>query len=239
MARPKDRLDFPACAGCPYVNRGPWTICAPCASKRLTSIADPCPTCAQERAGQSCRNRLCTGRAGELHIDGIEAITLHNDPLDVVMAQYKYHGKTGWATIFARLLVGHLATKWVSRDLDLIIANPPNPGRDHTTRVLHHADVTDTADDWPFDPTTDPTVTKTTTTATSANQNFEGKQNAARQHADALTCRHPDRITDRHIIVYDDICTTGLQLNEVARRLREWGAASVHGVVLGRQPWTY
>ena len=49
--------------------------------------------------------------------------------------------------------------------------------------------------------------------------------------------RHPDRIDGSRVIVYGDICTTGLQLNEVARRLREWGAVSVHGVVLARQPW--
>ena len=50
--------------------------------------------------------------------------------------------------------------------------------------------------------------------------------------------RHPDRIDGSRVIVYDDTCTTGLQLNEVARRLRGWGAVSVHGIVLARQPWS-
>ena len=139
MARPKDRKSFPDCPGCPYVGRGPWAICAPCASERLVSISDPCPLCAQERGGQSCRNRLCTGQAGKVHIAGIEAITLHTDPLDTVMARYKYHGKTGWATIFARLLVGHLEDSWVSRPLDLVVANPPNPNRHHTATVIRRA----------------------------------------------------------------------------------------------------
>ena len=239
MARPKDRKSFPDCPGCPYVGRGPWAICAPSASERLVSISDPCPLCAQERGGQPCRNRLCTGQAGNIHIAGIEAITLHTDPLNTVLARYKYHGKTGWATIFARLLVGHLEDKWISRPLDLVVANPPNPGRHHTTTVLRRAALADAADRWPFDSTADPAIAKQQETPRSAGASFDGKQSAARQHAQALVCRHRDRINGRHIIVYDDICTTGLQLNEVARRLHEWGATSVHGVVLGRQPWSY
>ena len=35
--------------------------------------------------------------------------------------------------------------------MDLIIANPPNPLRNHTTLVIGHTATYDTADDWPFD----------------------------------------------------------------------------------------
>ena len=139
--------------------------------------------------------------------------------------------------IFARLLIGHLYEPWDPEDIDLIIANPPNPGRNHTTLVLEHSATYDTADDWPFDDTDDPAITKTTATAQSADKDLLGKQTAARDHGDALVQHDPDRIDGSRVIVYDDICTTGLQLNEAARRLREWGAASVHGVVLPRQPW--
>ena len=237
MKRPEGRLNFPDCPDCPYINPGHWAICTPCASEQLASIADPCPICAQERAGGECRNWLCTGNAGPLHIAGIQAITLHRDPLDRVLARYKYEDKHGWAIIFARLLVGHLSTTWDPDEVDLIVANPPNPDRQHTTRVITYAALTDTASDWPFDDTTDPAIIKTAPTDRSAGKKFDGKQAAAQQHAGALQLRHPARIDRQRIIVYDDVCTTGLQLNEVARRLREWGAISVHGVVLGRQPW--
>ncbi len=140
--------------------------------------------------------------------------------------------------IFARLLIGHLYETWDPADVDLIIANPPNPGRNHTTRVIEHAATYDTADDWPFDDTHDPAIVKTTDTAQSAGKDLPGKQSAALEHGNALVLSHPDRIDGSRVIVYDDICTTGLQLNEVARRLHEWGAVSVHGVVLARQPWS-
>ena len=85
----------------------------------------------------------------------------------------------------------------------------------------------DTADDWPFDDTHDPAIIKTTDTAQSAGKDLRGKQSAALEHGNALVLRHPNRI--------DDICATSLHLNAVARHLREWGAVSVHGVVLARQ----
>lgn len=237
MARPADRHDFPDCRSCPYVNPGQWTICVPCATEQLPSIEDPCPICAQERKGGPCHNRLCTGPASRRHFEGISAITLHSDPLVEVVRRFKYRGMTGWGMIFARLLIGHLYETWEPDEVDLIIDNPPNPGRRHTTLVIEHAATYDTADEWPFDDTDDPAIVKTISTSRSAGRGFAGKQDAAREHGNALELRHPGRIRGKRVIVYDDICTTGLQLNEIARRLREWGAVAVHGVVLARQPW--
>ena len=237
MARPTDRHDFPDCRGCPYVNPGQWTICVPCAAEQLSLIKDPCPICAQERRGKPCLNRLCAAPASRRQFEGITAITLHNAPLVEVMRRFKYSGRTGWGMIFARLLIGHLYETWDPEDVDLILANPPSPDRNHTALVIEHAATYDTADDWPFDDADDPAIVKTAATAKSAGQDLLGKRAAAREHGEALVLRHPDRIYGSRVIVYDDICTTGLQLNEVARRLREWGAVSVHGVVLARQPW--
>ncbi len=89
------------------------------------------------------------------------------------------------------------------------------------------------------DPAVDP-VALPEETAQSAGQNFDVKRGAAAEHASALRLQHSERIAGKRIILYDDICTTGLQLNAVARRLCEdWGAISVVGVVLARQPWGY
>ena len=103
--------------------------------------------------------------------------------------------------------------------------------------VLAHASHYDMHNRWPFDPANDPAITKKASTPRSAGRSFDAKQNAAESHAAAIEFRLPGRIRSKRIMVYDDICTTGLQLNAVARQLRRWGAVSVHGVVLARQPW--
>jgi len=204
----------------------------------MPEIREPCPICAQELNAEACRNNLCTGKAGPLFLDGIEAITLYQDPLNRVVRRYKYEDKTGWALIFARLLMGYLNQYWSPNRVDLIIANPSGPKRDHTTRVIHEAAQTDLDHLWPFDLPPDLTITKTAETTKSAGQDFAGKEKAAKEHAQALQLHHPNRIRGKRVVVYDDICTTGLQLNCVAGRLRKWGATSVTGIVLARQPWS-
>ena len=240
MAKPLDRSDFPGCASCPYAQHGPWHVCVACAAETLQSIQNPCPTCSQEIGQGKCFNRLCTGSAGRRHIERIEAIALHTDPLDRVIKGYKYLGGTGWALIFARLLIGHLNNRWRVSDVDLIIANPGHAGRQHNAEVLRLAALQDFHDRWPFDHPDSPALAKDEETAQSAGKTFDQKKGAAAEHAAALRLQHPERIAGKRIILYDDICTTGLQLNAVSRRLREdWGAVSVVGVVLARHPWRY
>lgn len=44
-------------------------------------------------------------------------------------------------------------------------------------------------------------------------------------------------VTGKRVIVYDDVLTTGCQLDTIARFLKAHGAASVRGLVLARAPW--
>ena len=53
----------------------------------------------------------------------------------------------------------------------------------------------------------------------------------------ALTVPHPEEVRGKRILVYDDVYTEGLTLREVARALREAGAAEVSEIVLARQPY--
>lgn len=239
MKRPSGRRDFPDCASCRYARKGPWSICVQCASEQLPEIKDPCPICSQELDGKPCRNQLCNEPPENIRIDSITAITLHKDPLDKTVRRYKYQGKHGWGRIFARLLLGHLEMNWSPDEVDIIIANPPNPNRDHTTRVIRLAAANDYRSRWPFDSDQDCAITKQEPTEQAAGQRLEGKKRAAKEHAKALELNpRTNRIEGKRVVVYDDICTTGHQLNEVARRLKdEWGAIKVYGIVLARHPW--
>jgi predicted amidophosphoribosyltransferase len=48
---------------------------------------------------------------------------------------------------------------------------------------------------------------------------------------------NPALVDGRAVLLYDDIFTDGLNLNAVAKKLLEAGAAQVCGVTLARQPW--
>lgn len=52
----------------------------------------------------------------------------------------------------------------------------------------------------------------------------------------AFAVRHPDRIRGRHLLLVDDVFTTGTTLNECAKVLMGHGAARVEALTLARVP---
>ena len=167
---------------------------------------------------------------------------MHKGKLREKLKLFKEQDKTGWGIIFARMLIGYLETHRNPSAVDIIIANPSNPGREHIDLVFRRAAEFYSGNRWKFDSTEDPAITKGEETARSKvrqsqDNKLEIKKQAAIEHAEALVLQHSDRIKDKRVVVYDDICTTCHQLNEVAGRLKEWGATKVYGIVLARHPW--
>jgi predicted amidophosphoribosyltransferase len=49
----------------------------------------------------------------------------------------------------------------------------------------------------------------------------------------------PEAFAGKRVLLIDDVCTTGLQLNYLASRFMASGAAEVRGLVLARVPWRF
>ncbi len=190
----------------------------------------------------TCPNWLCSDPTRR--IERIDAIGYLSGPLRRKIVSYKYDDKYGWATIFGRVLLGWLADNLADRMPDLIVANPTwvEPGSTfatgHTERVLEAAAREDALARWNLDVASPRVVTKTRATAKSARNTAPAKRTAARELRAALALTDLGRIAGKRILVYDDVCTTGSQLNTVAScLLDDGGAAEVTGVVLARAPW--
>jgi predicted amidophosphoribosyltransferase len=191
--------------------------------------------------GDSCPNWLCTDP--NRRITKIRAIAYLSGPLRRTILNYKYDDRSGWSLIFGRLLVAWLDRNARQDPPDLIIANPTFLGEGgasfgHTERVLEVASLEDVLGEWPFD-TADPrALVKAELTSKSAANSAAAKRASAAELQSALRLSEPNRVEGRRILVYDDVCTTGSQLNTVAGVLMdEGGAASVEGIVLARAPW--
>lgn len=157
---------------------------------------------------------------------------------------YEVHCDTVWSIIFARMLIGYLEKYRNPNAVDIIIPNPSNPGREHIEIIFRRAAELSSGNKWNFDSVDDPAVIKGYNTPPAARNNRLGQQQAAqwhakaaKQHAEALQLSHVDRIRGKRVAVFDDICTTCHQLNEVACRLKKWGALKVYGIVLARSCW--
>jgi predicted amidophosphoribosyltransferase len=104
--------------------------------------------------------------------------------------------------------------------------------------VLHAAADADAVHRWPFHTATPAAVVRTRMTLKSADAQAWSKRATANELRDALAIPDPGRTVGKFILVYDDICTTGGQLDAVAGCLLDQGrAARVEGVVLARAPW--
>lgn len=237
-------LRFPNCPKCPYLQGGSSSICFGCASKSFEPIAkEACQVCSQFLKGDgSCPNWLCTDSTRR--IERIDAIAYLSGTLRGKIHAYKYENRTGWASIFGRVLLGWLEDNLWYNMPGLILANPTWVEPDsrfligHTERVLDAAKREDTIDWWNIDVTTPRALIKTSATDKSAANTASAKRKAAKQLRSALNIPDVRRVEGKRILVYDDVCTTGSQLNAVAGcLLDDGGAAQVRAVVLARAPW--
>jgi predicted amidophosphoribosyltransferase len=235
---------FPRCGRCPYVRTAPPHLCLTCARQACRAIGpEACQVCSQlTDATGSCPNVLCTDP--DRRISRIHAIGYQSGQLKRIISIYKYRGGHAWALIFGRLVLGWLEQHPEAAP-DLIIANPTYTGTGgedaefaHTEAVLAGAARQDPLRRWPFDLTSPHAVIKTRPTTKSADVIAAAKRGSARELRAALCVPDPARTAGRRILVYDDICTTGSQLNVVADSLLAEGkAAQVEALVLARAPW--
>jgi predicted amidophosphoribosyltransferase len=237
---------FPDCHGCEYFRSGPPQVCLACAGQRFARPGPgACPVCAQHiGAGELCPNELC--RNPRRRIGAIHAIAYQSGALRRAINSYKYRGAYGLSAVFGRLLLAWLAQQLADDPPGLIVVNPSfvGPGGQefgHTEAVLAAAAAAAAASRdrrWNFDTGTPAAIIKTQPTLKSADAQAWSKRATGHELRAALAVPEPERTRGKFLLVYDDICTTGTQLDAVAGcLLDEGGAARVEAVVLARALW--
>ncbi|UVS79422.1 ComF family protein [Actinokineospora sp. UTMC 2448] len=235
------------CGSCKYFASGPPWVCQMCASWTLEpAMPFFCGVCGQQLLTETaqCSNPLCTSPHRQFEFN--RAIAMKTGVLDRGVRAHKYDRVTGWGTIFARVLLGYLDSHPDVAAADLIIPMPAAPlpsgatsrmGIDHSGWVIESAAIQDTRHRYPFraDP---PVIIKTRATSRMAStSNYSERRTTAADIYRALQMLDPGAVQGKTVVVVDDVFTTGLTLDAVARRLREAGASVVRGVTLARQPW--
>jgi predicted amidophosphoribosyltransferase len=231
---------FPDCPGCAYFRTGPVSVCVACAGPELVRPgAETCVVCAQRLLPDgSCPNELC--RSPRRRIDKIHAIGYQTGSLRRAINNYKYRGCRSLSVVLGRLLLAWLEEHMAADLPGLIVVNPSfvGPGGQqfaHTEAVMAAAAQADPGNRWPFDPAA---IIKTQPVLRSADGQAWSKRVSGNELRDALLIRDPARTAGQFVLVYDDVCTTGTQLDAVAGcLLDQGGAARVEGVVLARAPW--
>lgn len=243
------RLDPPpkrlgSCGACPYRESGTSAICSACAQRSLVPLADlaaRCQVCDLELGlDKICGNPLCswTDRQFEWNF----SMSSRAGVLKQIVSAYKFQGARGWSLILGRLVVGFLDENASTfREFDVILPTPAyiGPGAerswDHAREVVTAAHSA-AAGLWPFEP--EQVLSRTSLVPKFTGRKWSERFELAKQLRESLRVLRPDLVRGKRVLVYDDIFTEGLTLNEVARALRHVGATSVCGITLMRQPWT-
>jgi len=192
-------------------------------------------------AGGRCANELCSSPGRR--ISKIHAIGYQSGPLRSVINSYKYSGTRSWSVVLGRLLLAWLEETMAGEPPGLIVVNPGYAGSGgddfaHAEAVLAAAARADARKRWPFDLLSPAAVVKIRPTLKSADAQAWAKRATGNELRSALQVPDPARTAGQHILVFDDVCTTGKQLDAVAGcLLDQGGAAQVEGVVLARAPW--
>jgi predicted amidophosphoribosyltransferase len=189
----------------------------------------------------TCPNWLCDD--SQRRIERIDAIAYSSGALRAKIHRYKYDGKSGWSLIFGRLLVGWLEAHAAHDPPDLIVANPTFTAdihdMGHIERIIDAAAIADTEERWTFDVWNEKSaIIKTGPTDRTAGRTAAAKRKSAAELRRLLAIPDPAVTRGRRILIFDDICTTGSQLDAVAACLLDEGnATQARGLVLARAPW--
>jgi predicted amidophosphoribosyltransferase len=237
---------FPYCHDCARFRSGPAATCLACASRQISRPGRAgCPVCAQHLAADGrCPNELCHQPGRRIH--RIHAIGYQAGSMRRAIYSYKYGDVRSLAVPLGRLVLGWLEEHMCADPPGLIVANPgyadaasaTGQALGHTEAVLRAAAAADAARRWSFDTATPAAIVKTRPTLKSADAQAWSKRVTANELREALAVPDPGRTAGRYVLVYDDVCTTGGQLDAIAGcLLDEGGARRVEGLVLARAPW--
>jgi len=235
---------FGQCGSCLFNTSGPAELCFACARRTMEPLAARrCMVCDRPYAPDetTCGNPLCN--RSDRWFSWNFAISMRTGQLKAAINRYKYDERWGWALIFGRVVAGFLEEQGgLFREFDIITASPTYVGPDgrsfdHTRMVLERAAAeVPPGTVWPFDITGEPLIVKTGPTPPMVGNGYQDRRRIAEGPLrDALGVTRDVR--GQRALVYDDVFTEGLTLNEVGRVLRLAGATEVCGVTLCRQPY--
>jgi ComF family protein len=219
--RALDLVFPPRCVVC--AARG-YLLCPPCAAA-ITYIRPPACSMCGKRMTQPGICPVC--RAYPNTLDGMVAATVFEGPVRACIHALKYEGQRPYAETLAAIAQPAFAA--LPRPDALVpvpLSRQRQRGRGFNQSALIARHLA--GDDVPVAPGW---LARTRDTPPQV-----GQDRAARQAnvADAFACPDPAAVRGRHLLLLDDVATTGATLDACARALRGAGAASVRAIVVAR-----
>ena len=227
-------LDFcypGVCVNCEATVGGASQLCAECAAKLDALIASPaCEKCAMPLGTPDAPCPHCLGK-GIPHFEKVIRLGVFEDPLKHLIHQMKYHRRWPMGEYLAQRLAETERAKGLLTETQAIVPVPLHIAR-HVRRGYNQADViAHRVGAFARLPVVH-ALRRKRNTETQTHLHSHEKRLANVRDAFALRRVAARRLRDRHVVVVDDVMTSGATLAAVGRVLKQARPASLCALVL-------
>ncbi len=221
------------CVGCGVSSPETFRyICWDCWSGAARVEAPFCDLCGDPVAGAVDHGFICYSCSAEKPaFDGARSAARYDGVVGEALRQLKYEKALWFAPDMAELLHNCLEAEYSACTFDLLVPVPLHHVRRRERGYNQSAVLAYELGrrmDRPVSPGVlrriRPTATQTNLTAKERLSNVSG----------AFQNKRAKRLTGRHILLVDDVMTTGATVNACAKALKKGGAASVHVITAAR-----
>lgn len=191
-----------------------------------------CHWCGRPVHGEIINEFVCSRCIGKrLHYDRAFSACLADARMLDVIHRFKYQGEVFFAPHLADLLIAFAAEHVDWSGMDGIVPVPLHPKKERT-REFNQARLLAEALSSHFDkPLLDGSLHRVIDTPSQTFLNAEQRQKNLR---DAFTVRRPESFRGKHLVLVDDVYTTGSTSNVCSLQLKKAGAAHVTVLTLAR-----
>jgi len=202
-------------------------LCSNCREKLPRLLPPLCPKCGRpESSGIVCPS--CWQE--KVEIDGIRSPFLFENAMRKAIHQLKYYNLKAMASCLAHFLADYLATEPLPGEV--FVPVPLHPTRLRQRGYNQSSLLARELGKLANLPVIENCLIRVKQVQPQARTtNVEERR---RNVIDAFVC-HDDRVSDKRIVLIDDVCTSGATLDSCARALKNRGAISVWGLTLARE----
>ncbi|HEX8915116.1 MAG TPA: phosphoribosyltransferase family protein [Humisphaera sp.] len=224
-----------ACACCLAHTPGAGPLCAACHEQLVRQEeAAACPACAMPLANHGDPCPYCEGK-GEPNFEQVVRLTVYANPAQTLIHRMKYHGRWALAEFFGDRLVARPAVQALLYEADVLVPVPLHPLR-QLSRGYNQAEVLARrlrsgirAGLGRRVRVARPLVrARNTPTQTAVHSRANREENLR----DAFALVDPRAVAGKHVVVVDDVTTTGATLQSVARALKPAKPASMSAIAI-------
>lgn len=209
-----------------------WLVCEPCLDSIPPLLLPVCVTCGCPDASIKAESTCANCPPGTIFFSRARGVAVFSGIAHTLVHRLKYQRRIEYAPLMSLQMARLYADGKIPCDRPDVIVPVPlhktrmrDRGFNQSALIARHFGKIQKV------PVSESALLRTRSTPS---QTSLKKGQRRKNVAGAFACKNPKQIIGKHVLLIDDVYTTGSTLNECARILKEAGAASVECLAYAR-----